>query len=137
MAWLQEHALPLLLLVAVLAFLFRGPVMARLAGVESITVHALSERMASTSAPLLLDVRTPAEFKSGHIPDAVPVPLSELSERIDALRARAVSRDVALICLSGSRSTFGAVTLKRAGFEKVFNVIGGMANWKAQGYPVR
>ena len=137
MAWLQENGLTVLLLVVFAAFMLRWPVMARLTGVEQLTVHDLSAQMGTATPPLLLDVRSQAEYDSGHVPNAVLMPISDLSDNLDSLKKQGLSRHVAVICLSGSRSVHGAVLLKQAGFEKVYNVVGGTANWKAQGYPVR
>ena len=137
MAWLQENGLTILLLVAFAVFVFRWPVMARLTGVEQLTVHDLSTQMGTVTPPLLLDVRSQAEYNSGHAPNAVHMPLTDLSSNLESLKKHGLSQSVAVICLSGNRSVHGAVLLKQAGFEKVFNVVGGMANWKAQGYPVR
>lgn len=136
MAWLQENGASILVLVVALVFMLRGPILARLTGVEQLSVHALSALMASGSPPLLLDVRSQSEFDSGHVSNAVLIPMAELRRRVDEVRTRRSSGSVAVICLSGARSVRGAVLLKRAGFEKVFNVVGGMASWKAQGYPV-
>ena len=136
MSWLQENGLFYLLLLAALLFVFRGPILARLFRVERLSVHELSKQMASPSPPLLLDVRSQSEFQSGHIRNAVLMPVAELHQRMESLRKSGLSRPVAVICLSGSRSVLGAVMLKRAGFERVYNVVGGMAHWKAQGYPV-
>ncbi|MEO5340902.1 MAG: rhodanese-like domain-containing protein [Magnetococcus sp. MYC-9] len=137
MNWLQENSATLLMVVAVLMFVMRGPVLARLVGVEPLSVHDLAKRLASATPPLLLDVRSRPEFEAGHLPQALLVPLPELRQHMDALRQRPDIGTVAVICQSGNRSLHGSVLLKRAGFVQVFNVVGGMNNWKVQGYPVR
>lgn len=136
MAWLQENGLSLLMFALLILFMLRGHVLARLTGVEQLTVHELSQLLASASPPLLLDVRTQAEYSSGHIQGSHILPVSELRRRVEEVRQKSSSRPVAVICLSGNRSVMGAVTLKRAKFDTVFNVVGGMASWKAQGYPM-
>ena len=136
MVWIQENGTILLLIAGLIMFVVRGPVLARLAGVEDVTVHELAKRLASAEPPLLLDVRSQGEFAAGHAPQAVLIPLSELRSHVDALRQRPDVRCIAVICQSGNRSVNGAVMLKRLGFEQVLNVVGGMNNWKVQGYPV-
>ncbi|MEO5348585.1 MAG: rhodanese-like domain-containing protein [Magnetococcus sp. YQC-3] len=136
MVWIQENGTTLLLIAGLIMFVVRGPVLARLAGVEDVTVHELAKRLASATPPLLLDVRSQGEFAAGHAPQAVLIPLSELRRHVDALRQRPDARCIAVICQSGNRSVNGAVLLKRQGFEQVLNVVGGMNNWKVQGYPV-
>ena len=68
---------------------------------------------------LYLDVRTPAEFASGHMPGAVNIPLADLH------RAAAVigepSRPVIAYCRSGARSGSASSTLATQGFERVVN----------------
>ena len=136
MTLLQENGLPVLLLVVVLVFMLRYPVLARFTGVEQLGVHELAVLLASASPPLLIDVRSKVEFDSGHIANAVLLPVAEFDSHLEELRERSASRSVAVVCLSGGRSVKGAVLLKQAGFAKVFNVVGGVASWKAQGYPL-
>ncbi|WP_130472169.1 rhodanese-like domain-containing protein [Candidatus Magnetaquicoccus inordinatus] len=137
MNWLQENALTLLMLVGFAVLMVRGPLMARMAGVEHLTVHELAKRLASSSPPLLLDVRSEQEYAGGHVQQAMLVPLPDLRQRLDEVKQRASSRPIAVICRSGNRSIYGAVMLKRMGMPQVFNVSGGMLDWKTQGYPVR
>lgn len=74
----------------------------------------------------LVDVRTPGEFASGHLPGAVNVPLQELGARLKSLGAK--EKPVVLYCASGSRSAMARSVLKNAGFQQVFN-LGGMGRW--------
>ena len=77
-----------------------------------------------TSGAVLLDVRTPQEYKEGHIPGSKNVPLQQL-EKVAAV---AGDKDTPLFvyCYSGSRSRQAAGILKRMGYTKVNN-IGGIA----------
>lgn len=79
---------------------------------------------------VLLDVREPAEWQSGHAPDALHVPLGELS--LDAVPDDAT---VFVICRSGNRSGSATKALRSAGVE-AFNVAGGMIAWQRAGLPV-
>jgi len=82
---------------------------------------------------LLLDVRTPAEFESEHIAEAVNLPLAILS----AGPVQGLSRDrtapVVTICGVGKRSLNAMLLLKAQGYEKVKSVRGGMQAWTAKG----
>ncbi|GAB0055907.1 Thiosulfate sulfurtransferase GlpE [Candidatus Magnetaquicoccaceae bacterium FCR-1] len=137
MEWVQQNGLTVLLTLLFLVLALKNPVMARIYGVRSISVHELAKRLGNKPAPLLIDVRTPMEFNSGHIPGARNEPLGELSRRIEALRQLAQGREVAVVCRSGARSLGGAVMLKKAGCETVYNVAGGMLQWQSQGYQAR
>ncbi|MBF0309250.1 MAG: rhodanese-like domain-containing protein [Magnetococcales bacterium] len=136
MSWLQQNWLTVVLLILVLGFMLRGPVLMRWYGIGEWTVHDLNTRLNDKNL-LLVDVRTPPEFNSAHIRQAILVPLSEVGEQGKKLLAANQGREVAVICQSGNRSVMGAVALRQAGFEKVYNVPGGMSYWTTQGYPVK
>lgn len=91
-------------------------------------------RQAVEAGAVLLDVREPQEWESGHAPEAVHIPLGELTSRVDELPRE---RDVMVICRSGNRSARAAQWLaaRGAGVE-VANVAGGMAAWQQVGLPV-
>lgn len=72
----------------------------------------------------LIDVRTPMEFASGHLPNAVNLPLGSFGPEASALGDKSVP--VVVYCASGSRSAFAARMLRKAGFD-VFD-LGPMAN---------
>ena len=77
-----------------------------------------------TSGAMLLDVRTPEEYRSGHIPGSKNIPL----QTIDRVGAVAENKDTALYvyCQSGARSRQAAGMLKQMGYTNVNN-IGGIA----------
>lgn len=84
---------------------------------------------------LVVDVREQAEFVGGHIPNARHIPLGDLERRSGDLE-KFRDRPVILCCASGARSGSGAATLKKAGFDKVFSLRGGLAEWEKAGQPV-
>ena len=75
------------------------------------------------SSGQLVDVREPAEFAQGTLPDAINIPLGELPNRIDELDP---TRRVVLLCRSGGRSANAAHFLASSGFGDVVNLEGGM-----------
>lgn len=95
-----------------------------------VEVSALAA--AHSDGALVLDVREPAEYEAGHVPNAKLVPLGELSARSAELPR---NRRLHLICASGHRSAAGAELLTRAGFDAV-SVAGGTQAWRQAGYPV-
>lgn len=137
MAWLQENGTTLLVLIIFLFVVLRGPLMAVFYRVQSMSVHELSQRLASSQPILLIDVRTPGEFAEGHVRESRSYPLGSLSSKVEEIKKTAQDHDVAVICRSGNRSLLGSVTLKRRGLQKVYNVSGGMIHWAGQGYPVK
>ena len=81
----------------------------------------------------VLDVRTAAEFAAGHLPDAVNIPLGELS-----FRAADVPRGRPLVvhCQAGGRAAIAASLLQARGVGDVRLYGGGFAEWSAAGSPV-
>ncbi len=82
---------------------------------------------------LLVDVRTPGEFKEGHIPGAVNIDLQRLGQRLNEIPR---DKPVVLYCRSGQRSSVAAGMLAQAGYDNIYD-LGGIITWRAQGLPVR
>jgi len=96
------------------------------ASVAGISVQELKAKMDAGEAFELIDVREPFEFEIARIDRAKLIPLSEISERANELR-----REQAFIihCHSGRRSAQAVRLLKQRGFNKVYNLEGGIDAW--------
>jgi rhodanese-related sulfurtransferase len=81
----------------------------------------------------VVDVREPWEYKQGHVPGAILIPLGQLSSRLGELDPE---KPVAVICASGSRSQSAAAVLGQKGFKTVYNVSGGTSAWMYSGLPL-
>ncbi|OPZ92266.1 MAG: Thiosulfate sulfurtransferase PspE precursor [Bacteroidetes bacterium ADurb.Bin416] len=75
--------------------------------------------LATTTGPLVVDVRTPMEFAGGAYPGAVNIPLDELEERLPELGPK--DRDITLYCASGARSGYAVQVLAQQGYLHVKN----------------
>ena len=84
----------------------------------------------------LIDVRTPAEFSSAHIPGSYNVPLDQLPEHAGMLRSVS-GEPVVLVCRSGGRARQAETTLLGADLPRVHVLQGGLAAWEAQQLPLR
>lgn len=95
-----------------------------------VTSGKLREMIANNEDFVILDVRNPNELVSGPAPlkGAVNIPLPELSKRYSELPA---GKDIVAVCMSGFRSAKAADFLIQKGFEKVYNLKGGMAAYGA------
>jgi sulfur dioxygenase len=113
------------------------PTLSQLNEVRQLTAAELRDRIASANPPVLIDVREEREYRGelGHIAGARLIPLKELPERT-AEMAEAKSRDVVAICRVGVRSATAAAILTGLGFERVWNLKGGMIEWKDAQLPV-
>ena len=81
----------------------------------------------------VLDVRTPAEWESGHIPGAVHIFVPDVRKQLEQLDR---SKPVIAYCDSGFRANIAASILRQEGFERVCSVPGSMQAWKSAGYPL-
>jgi rhodanese-related sulfurtransferase len=97
-------------------------------GVKSVTVDGLAERI-GRGRVVLLDVREPNEFASGHVKGAVNVPLGALAGKLGSLDPAA---ETFVICQSGNRSVTAVRLLDRAGFAHAYNVKGGTSAWRGK-----
>ena len=95
---------------------------------EHITAVELNEwlRDAGRPAPLLLDVREPDEFAAYRIEGSQLMPMRSLPARLHELDRRA---DVVMVCRSGARSYHAGLFLRQNGFERVYNLAGGVIAW--------
>jgi rhodanese-related sulfurtransferase len=81
----------------------------------------------------ILDVREDSEFRSGHLPGAVNIPVKRLPERMGKLKR---DKRYAVICESGSRSRGATNFLLDEGFEGTVSVRGGTSAWARSGRPI-
>lgn len=81
---------------------------------------------------LLLDVREHDEWRAGHAPQAVHIPLGELAQRFKELPR---GQRIVAVCRSGGRSARATESLRGAGLN-VDNVGGGMKAWEKEGLPL-
>jgi rhodanese-related sulfurtransferase len=84
---------------------------------------------------IVLDVREPSQFAVGHVRDAKNIPLKELPKRISELD-KFKSKNVIVTCQTGMQSAKATTQLKKAGFNEVVSLNGGLTAWQAQGLPV-
>jgi len=89
----------------------------------------------SAAPPRVLDVRTPGEFDTVHIPGAYNVPLDLLREHRDEI-IKHLDDDVVLVCRSGQRAAQAEVALRNAGLPNMHILDGGITTWEAKGFPV-
>ena len=101
----------------------------------TIDPRALQADLARGEELTVLDVRTPGEFESGHIPGSYNVPLDLLDEHRAELSR--VTHPVVLVCRSGNRATQAERKLAEVGMPNVKVLTGGMTAWQSSGGQVR
>ena len=101
----------------------------------ALDATAVQEWLTAADGPRLLDVRSPAEFTSAHIPGSYNVPLDLLREHRDELRTH-LSHDVVLVCRSGARAGQAESVLTRTGLANLHVLAGGITAWESAGGPL-
>ena len=99
---------------------------------DRISAEALLRRIESGAAPVILDVRSRAEFARGHVPGARHVPFWRVSRRIDAVVARR-DAEVVVYCGHGPRAILAGRALRRKGFAHVTYLDGHFSQWRKAG----
>jgi rhodanese-related sulfurtransferase len=85
---------------------------------------------------LVVDVRSMAEFRQGHIINALNLPLNGFAKQVQQIEKHK-SRPVIACCRSGSRSRVACRALEKAGFDRVHNLRGGMMAWESASLPIK
>ena len=96
---------------------------------NDITPAQLSERLASGDALVLIDVREPYEWTAGHLENATHIPMREVPSRVAEIPR---DSEIVVICRSGGRSAQVQQFLKREGYARVLNLVGGMGRWRSE-----
>jgi rhodanese-related sulfurtransferase len=104
-------------------------------GFRRIDVETFRAEREAGAFQAVVDVRSPAEFAAGHVPQALNIPIDQLKARTDELAAYQTA-PIAVICESGGRSLAASSTLVRAGFTGVVDVEGGTRAWRMLGHPL-
>ena len=101
---------------------------------QHMTASDFSTAMTKTGT-IVLDVRTPAEFASGHLPQAqmIDFEAADFATRIATLDKKAT---YAVYCRSGNRSNAAMEQMAAAGFAHVYDLAGGIGAWQSMGGPM-
>lgn len=91
-------------------------------GVKSISTAEL-KNILNDQDKVFIDVRTPAEYKGRSIKQFINIPLGSSFDKLPK------DKEIVVICQGGMRSSNACKQLKKAGYERVTNVRGGMGSW--------
>lgn len=122
----------------IVGFLFATLVSAGALAAEPVLVpvsqEALLERQQKgDEATYVLDVRSPEEYASGHVPGAVNIPYDQIASRIAEVPK---DKDVVLYCKSGRRAGIAAEVLAGQGYTRLQHLEGDIVAWVDKGRPV-
>jgi cysteine synthase/rhodanese-related sulfurtransferase len=91
--------------------------------------------MIEAESPFVVDVREIDEYAGGHIPEAVNMPLQEMSDYA-AFLPEDHEAPILVVCESGNRSLSGALFLSSLGYRDVRSINGGTRDWLVGGFPI-
>jgi len=117
---------------AVLLGLFIRNEMSR--GGATISAQELVQ-LVNNEGAVVVDVRDKAEFDSGHIVDSVNIPYTNIESRLSELKKHE-GKPIVLACKMGQHSGAAGTALRKAGFEQVSRLRGGITEWRGQNLPV-
>ena len=100
----------------------------------SLPATAFQSKISTTDSAVVLDVRTPNEFEKGHLENAINIDWN--GSKFDSqLATLDKTKPTFVYCLSGGRSKAAADKMRKAGFEQVIELTGGMIDWRANNLP--
>ena len=100
----------------------------------NLSVSDFAQKVSDRSV-VVLDVRTPGEFQSGHLLNAINVDY-EGSNFEGEVQKLDKAKTYAVYCRSGRRSGLATEIMAKDGFKSIFNLDGGIENWQAAGNQV-
>jgi len=125
----------LILLIAISGFMLLGggSLFGKISGINQVGPQE-AVLLFNHEDALVLDVREQSEWADGHIGKAKHIPLGQLKTRLTELE-KYKDKPIVVVCRSGNRSGSACGTMKKAGFEKMYNLAGGMMAWEQAGLP--
>ena len=102
--------------------------------IKEIEAVDLAERIGTKDKPIkIIDVREFSEIRGGTIPGAIPMPLATVPLRLKELEPH---EEVVMICRTGARSAQACMFMQQQGYQKVYNLRGGMFAWAGTGQAI-
>jgi|GEM_PF-1176670 len=99
----------------------------------ALAAYALIQTNLGKSSFVILDVRGPLEFQSGHIQNAVNIKV-ESTDFSAQIAQYDKTKTYLVYCMNGNRSRQAATTMASLGFKHIFNLMDGLYDWQANGY---
>ncbi|MCP3999429.1 MAG: rhodanese-like domain-containing protein [Gammaproteobacteria bacterium] len=109
---------------------------APLSSAEDISAIALEQQMSANTVPFILDVRSADEYDAGHVPTAINIPHTEVTNRLDELPDN-LDTEIIIYCRSGRRAAMAQATLEKAEFSGIRHLEGDFIGWQEAGLPVQ
>ena len=106
------------------------------AGANQVSAVQLPQLINQENA-VVVDVCQPEEFRKGHIPAAINIPVDQIKEQLGQLeKFLKKDRPIVLSCRSGQRASRAATVLRKNEFKRVYTLSGGLAAWEKENLPL-
>lgn len=129
----QAHPLLFVALAVVLVLIVANEVHGNITGGKRLSASE-AVRLINDRDPVVLDVRSPADFRKGHLLHALNAPLTKLDEHLGQLKDKA--RPILVYCALGSSSSTAVDKLRKLGYAEVYPLRGGLNAWLGASLPV-
>jgi rhodanese-related sulfurtransferase len=126
-----NHWILFLALVIILGLLIHNLIVGERGSVDPLGATELINRQDA----VVIDVRPAADFAKGHVINAVNIPMNGFKNQM-AVLSKYKGRPIVISCRSGSQSSAACHILRKAGFEEVFNLKGGVMAWENANLPL-
>lgn len=103
-------------------------------GPKSVNPQMLTNLVNRNNA-VVVDIRNQANFSSGHIQGALNIPLEKLKDNTSPLE-KYRNNPIIMVCANGIQVSTPCSALRKAGFEQVYKLTGGMGAWLGEGLPI-
>ena len=130
----NNHLILLGALVVTLTMIIKMEFESRFSGIPQL-IAADAVRLMNNEEAVVIDVREVQEYGDKHIKGSIHIPMNSFKTRIGELE-KYKTKPVLAYCRSGSRSNYVCRILKKAGFEQVNNLSGGVMGWESANLPL-
>ena len=131
--FVQNHPWLFVALAVVVLLIVANEVHGNMAGGKRLTAME-AVRFINDKDPLIIDLRTAADFKRGHLLNAVNAPFAKFDEYVGQFRDK--NRPVLLYCALGTMGSAIAEKLRKQGYAEVYPLRGGINAWLMNSLPV-
>jgi len=97
-----------------------------------LTQMEWQEQFQNDSDAVILDVRTYSEIQQGYIPNAINIDIYSGQDFINQVMKLDKTKSYYVYCKSGGRSGQACAFMNQAGFEKTYNLVGGIMQWQGE-----
>ena len=131
----MNRQLATMVMAVLLLALAAAPAAATLQDLSPAQFKSMLEQHRDDPEVVLLDIRTPAEFRQGHIRGALPLDYYA-RDFVDRLKALDREKTYLIYCRSGNRTGRSLAIFDKLGFSKVYQLQTGLVGWARDGYPL-